>query len=137
MQEVFSRLYTQGSTVVSLTRRDKIAQGVSFVHASQTGRWTPIHNLKSGSAVYDRQLIDRAITGILRLEQRRQIFLATAHKGPRLDIEYEDVSASPETAVWRVAQLLGLRMPEGFEHGPRPIESELKTMWVERYRAGK
>jgi len=112
-------------------RRDQRAQAVSWVRASQTGRWAS-HQTPIGPEWYSSAALDRALRQIREGERRWFEFLRGADP---LVIEYEDLIDDLEAQLLRVYRHLEIEVP------PHPVPQSLRRQadavtedWLARWR---
>jgi trehalose 2-sulfotransferase len=124
--------------LVHLTRRDRVAQAVSFDRALQTRSW---NNFMPAAErpVYDRRRLDDWIALIERWDARwREVF--AAERAPLLSLTYEDLAADRAAVLDRVARFLDLdvssarlaALPAWFQQQSDGLSRD----WIERYRCG-
>jgi len=121
---------------IYLQRGDELAQAVSFAYAEASNSWTSEH-LAQVALEYDRILIDRALEGVRWNRQGwEEYFRANAIEPLRID--YEALTADPEPALRRIAELVGLPSqlsPVNADIKPLQAQREWgKAQWLKRYR---
>ena len=116
---------------VLITRRDRLAQAVSWARAIQTGRWA---SWQKGllPPVYSRSRIARCLEQIEGAEAAWRAELGEVH-----EVVYEDLVEDFEATLGSVLEHLELPPPATL---PAPSLSRqadaLSERWVERYQAG-
>ncbi len=118
---------------VTITRRDKVAQAVSWARAVQTGRWAA-HQRGWAPPLYDEGAIRRRLMEIERQEVAWSLWLRSRGLQP-LELIYEDVVADLGGAVRSVLQHLGespsdLVVRPGMQRQADATSQE----WIARYR---
>jgi len=112
-----------GLRFVLLERRDLVAQSVSWLRAEQTNRW------RAGMAaqapeVYDAGRILDLLRRAARDNARWRVFFARNDISPVI-VAYEDLVASPQACVDRIARLFGLE-------GRAPIDASKVDLTIQR-----
>ena len=95
-----------GLRFVFLTRRDLLAQGISWARARQTGQFRHTQ-ATTGAAIFDAASISECLATIVTEYARWQMFFARNGIEP-VRLVYEDIVAKPQMAVDSVAGLFGL-----------------------------
>lgn len=126
-----------------LTRRDKVAQAVSYVKAEQTGLW---HAAPDGSELerlsppqapaYAPDKIAAQVEEMTAFDRQWESWFEAERLAP-LVLTYEALSADPVGTLKRVLEHLGLN-PEaaaGVEPGVAKLADEISKDWVARFRA--
>ena len=124
------------ATYVYLTRKDIIAQAISFVIAMQTRRWHSYYKATKPSR-YDAELIERHIKLFLGFEDAWRLFFAVNRIEP-LQMFYEDLVADPATQCRRVCEWVGVETDSAFraeDAAESSVSTEINREWAERYRA--
>ena len=128
---------------IHLTRRDKLAQAVSFIKADQTGLW---HRAADGSElerlsppadpVYDRDLIRRQIGIFEGFDQGWNQWFGDQGMEP-VRIVYEDFSKDPKAVLQQLMTILGHgpEAAEGIEPPVARLTDRVNRAWMDRYRA--
>ncbi|MES0879940.1 Stf0 family sulfotransferase [Roseibium sp. SCP14] len=126
---------------IHLTRKDKIAQAVSFVKATQSGLWhkaadgTELERLSEPQdPVYDTELIASHFRQMNAYEAEWARWFSAERIDP-LQITYDELSSDPEAALIRIFDALG------FEHeaarGIAPPVAKLSDAtnreWIDRF----
>jgi len=91
---------------VNLERRDLLGQAISWGRAEQTQQWRST-SARQGADRYDAGLICRQMATIAEWRARWAIYFARNEIAP-LQLVYEDVVSSPQSASDAVAELVGL-----------------------------
>jgi trehalose 2-sulfotransferase len=89
---------------VRLKRRDRLAQAISWVRASQTRQYRSTQT-PHAEAYYDGAAIARMVSEISRAEASWDIFFALRNLEPKT-IEYEAVAVEPAEAVQTIAGVM-------------------------------
>jgi trehalose 2-sulfotransferase len=133
-----------GTTLfIHLTRADKIAQGVSYLKAKQTGLW---HVAPDGSELernaphrepsYDGKTLQGCIETMIAFDCNwNEWFL---HEGIEpLRISYDDLAADPVGMLRNVLGHLGLERAaaDGIMPGVRKLADTTSMRWAARFRA--
>ena len=124
--------------VIRLTRRDRVAQAVSWARAAQDGVWVVSDDdppAPAGQAVYRYDLIANLERLLIEGEQGWPRLCAELGVTP-LEVEYEEL-ADPATyadAVGAVLRHLGVASPVGIPAPPTRRQSDdVNEEWIERY----
>jgi len=119
---------------VLLRRRDVLGQAVSWARAVQTRAW--ISDMPElAPARYDRAAIAYRLNLLLEQTAGWQRFLAENGVLP-LELTYEDVVASPAGAMSKIADLLGVDLPDSAPTGELPVEvqrTRTSGAWREQF----
>lgn len=94
---------------VLLTRRDTVAQAVSYEKARQTGTWSSEFRARS-LAQYDFQRVRKAANQIDEQNRLLEAFCETQQLNP-YRLAYEDLVADPEATTSRLTAWLGSPVP--------------------------
>ena len=131
------------TTFVHLTRRDKVAQAVSYVKASQSGLW---HMAPDGTELerlsppreprYDVEALRTQYAEMTEADRAWERWFDQQEIRP-LRLTYEDLAADPAAVLRKVLGHLGLNADAAA--GARPPVARLADAtsrdWVERFRA--
>lgn len=99
-----------GLGFIHLERRDLVGQAISWVRASQTGRYRNVSPGTDDDARYDRAAITERLREIVAGQARWRLYFAR-NGITALPMFYEDVVADSHGAVNRVANLMGVSLP--------------------------
>jgi len=135
------RLAAEGFAVVTLKRRDRVAQAVSFYFArwSRVGHARDLRQLEGidrAKVAYDYRQIDAMHRFFARQEELADR-IARAMAPSALHLDYEDVERDPAAAVRQIARHIGAAPPS---RAPRSkmikISGQIAAMreYCERYR---
>ncbi len=125
---------------VRLTRRDKVAQAISFIRARQTGLW---HVNADGSerertdpdmsAVFDRDEINRTYQKLLFQEEGWTNFFSQ-HGIKPITVEYERLAADPQAVLADVLEALGCDPTKAAAVGvgTARLADEVNAIWMQR-----
>jgi len=91
---------------IYLSRRDLVAQAVSFHRAFETGRWSSLDG-SSGEADYDLQAIRERMIFLADMMTHWERFFSVQGIEP-LRLVYEDIVSNPESAVQAIARHIGV-----------------------------
>lgn len=94
-------------TFVRFRRRDILGQALSWVRATQTGRFRASDSA-TGEGSYDADAIAARVRQICQRGARWDMFFARTGIAP-VEIAYEDFIADPAVAIGAVARAVGLR----------------------------
>jgi len=108
---------------VVITRRDKVAQAVSWARAMQTGRWSA-EQQGWVRPVYSRALVERYLARIRDGEQGWASWMAERGIVPHR-VVFEDLVHDPEGTVRDVLRFLGVRDAGSVEVPPPPTRAQL------------
>lgn len=133
-----------GASYVVCTRRNRVAQAVSLLRATQTGSWTN-QQPEQAEAEYDFDELLRRVRQVLREEQGWHAYLREAGIEP-LRVAYEDLDEDRAATVLLVAEWLGtplkpsstrrrLRRLDRSGVGLRRQRGEINQEWEERFYA--
>lgn len=123
---------------VYLTRRDKVAQAVSFCRARQSGVWRRYRGsgLETESeAAFDYDAVHTQVQALTLREARWQGFFSDLSARPHT-VVYEDLVLEPERAVRDILAFLGLEPPPGWSLPHLAMErlaDDTSERWAERY----
>ena len=107
--------------VVYLTRRDKVAQAISYSRAIRSGSWFWDHG-KGDPCEYDEAHIQEALESIESQEQAWEYVFEITHTRP-LRVTYEEFLDAPDAAVQKIFEYV---VPGSRVRQPLPIP-ELKV----------
>ncbi|UWQ17526.1 Stf0 sulfotransferase family protein [Jannaschia sp. M317] len=127
---------------IYLTRRDHLAQAISYVRAAQTGLW---HRAADGREMersappapsrYDRAAITDRLQTIATDEQQWQVWFARQGIEP-LRVFYEDLAADPARTLDRILRHLGLAgMSPTLRIPTARLADGTSLAWARRYRS--
>lgn len=118
---------------IAITRRDHLAQAVSWARALQTGAWASWQR-PWRPPVYDAALIRGRLRAIEQAEAGWDAFFAARGIAP-LRVTYEELVADRDTTVGRVLDFLGVDGPVELppSSGARQADA-VNTAWMARYR---
>ena len=108
---------------VLLERMDLVAQAVSWLRAEQTDRWRA-NMTAQGPETYDAGRIRDLLRRAVRDNARWRAFFARNAIAP-VAVTYEDLTASPQACVDRIARLFGL-------DGCAPIDDRKVELTIQR-----
>jgi len=102
------KMYKDGLKIIHITRNDIVGQAISLQIASQTKRWTSAMPgvMDDADVKFDPQKISRLIDSALE-SSNGVAFFAELFGYPRLHVSYEEVVASPEQVLQRIAIFSG------------------------------
>ena len=144
-----------GAVFVYLTRRDLVAQGVSFEIARQTGKWNseshpegegtipgPADSPLTGQPVLDEPVYDEgrimeAINFVAHGQVNWQAFFALNDIDP-YHVDYERLIENTDEACADICARVGVATDYGFSLDQTPLElqaSELNAEWISRIKA--
>jgi LPS sulfotransferase NodH len=127
---------------IHLTRRDKIAQAVSYVRAEQSGLW---HRAADGSELerlsdpialhYDQSALKEKYGRFTRFDRDWQAWFEREKIIP-FPITYEDLAVDPQAALRRVLERLGLdcAMAGNVVPGVAKLADATNADWATRLR---
>lgn len=120
---------------ILITRRDHVAQAVSWARARQTGRWASWQK-ESLPPVWSRRRIRAALAEVEALERAWERHFRDRRIIP-LRVEYEQLIEDFPGTVARVLRYLDVPVPAEL---PRPAlrrqADEVSAEWIRRYRSG-
>ena len=128
---------------VHLTRRDKIAQAVSYVKAQQTGLWhaapdgTELERLSPPrEPAYDASEIRTCLEEVTAHDHGWERWFAASEIDP-LRIAYEELSEGPGETLRALLDHLGLEREaaDGVEPGVAKLADNINQDWVTRFRS--
>lgn len=96
---------------VHIVRRDLLNQAISFARARQTDVWISRAEPTDRPAIYDRSLIRQCLTDLARQNAGWTHLFHTFGLRPLL-VEYEALAADPASIVRRMADHVGVELPE-------------------------
>lgn len=123
--------------LIFLTRRDKVAQAVSFYRAQRSGVWGRYRGqgAETQEVVFDFDAL-HALVGELTLREARWQSLFDALQAAPHTVVYEDYVQEPEGAVRGILTFLGLEPPVGWslpQLGMEKLADDTSRRWAERY----
>lgn len=120
---------------ILITRRDHVAQAVSWARAKQTGRWASWQK-ESLPPVWSKRRIAASLSEIERLERAWEQHFRSQRTIP-LRVEYESLIEDFPGTIERVLRYLGVPIPDEL---PRPSlrrqADDVSAEWIRRYRSG-
>jgi LPS sulfotransferase NodH len=128
---------------VHLTRRDKVAQAVSYVKAQQTGLWhaapdgTELERLSPPQEpAYDASEIRTRLEEVTAHDHGWEYWFASSEIAP-LRITYEELSDGPVETLRVILDHLGLEgeTADGVELGVAKLADNINQDWVARFRS--
>ena len=128
---------------VHLTRRDKVAQAVSYVKAQQTGLWhaapdgTELERLSPPrEPAYDATGIRSRLEEVTAHDHGWEYWFAASEIAP-LRITYEELSDGPVETLRIILDHLGLEgeTADGVELGVAKLADNINQDWVTRFRS--
>ena len=126
---------------IYVTRRDTVAQAVSFVIAAQTGLWTSREPWNGRSPRYDAEAIVANLRWIYESQGLFEYYF-TIHDIHPLRFAYEDFEGGVEAPVARIATALGLPAPRcardriELRRQRTALNEEFKARFLAEARAG-
>lgn len=127
-----------GARWIAITRRDHLAQAVSFEIARQTRRWSSAQPASPQEPIYSAAAIDRRLDQIVKAESGWERFFYLNHITP-LRLTYEVLVADLSATVEQVLDHLGVeRGAEATSRRGMPERqaNDLNEQWIDRYRKG-
>ena len=128
------RLVGDAARWILLTRRDRVAQAVSWARALQTNQW--LGGERPKLARYSRRLIRRCLAEIASGEAIWEAHFAAAGVAP-LRLQYEDLAVAPRSTVCAVlAHLAVSDTSENAVPAPTLIRQAdaINATWVSRFK---
>ncbi len=128
---------------VHLTRRDKVAQAVSYVKARQSGLWhaapdgTELERLSPPrEPVYNASEIRTCFEEMTTQDSEWEHWFAATEIDPHR-ITYEELSAAPTKTLWTMLDGLGLErgVACGVEPGLAKLADGVNQEWAARFRS--
>jgi LPS sulfotransferase NodH len=98
--------------IITLFRRNKLRQAISFTKAKQTGKWGVLRKAKADPK-YDQKALANDLVELVRRESRWERELEDSGYRPHLELIYEDLVPGRESVLLRIAELLELPDPGG------------------------
>ncbi len=139
LRELAGRFGDAEPVIVTLFRRHKLRQAISFTKAKQTGKWGVLRTAKAEPR-YDRKQLAADVVELVEREARWYRELEASGYEPHLTLEYEDLVSQRETVLHRLAELLELPEPEavvsGRDSGEVRLERQADTLteeWYDRF----
>jgi LPS sulfotransferase NodH len=121
---------------VHMTRRDHVAQAVSWAKAVQTGVWFSWDTRRRpGTPSYDGDLIERLLAAVEESERCWSSFFSQAGVAIHA-VTYEDLAADPVGETESVLAFLGVASADvRVEVQTEPQSDATNAAWIARYRA--
>ena len=138
-----ARLRFRANALVHLTRRDEVAQAVSYVKAQQTGLW---HAAPDGAELerlsppqepaYDASEIRTRLEEVTSHDHGWEYWFAASEIAP-LRITYEELSDGPVETLRVIMDHLGLEREaaDGVELGLTKLADNINQDWVTHFRS--
>ncbi len=119
---------------VHLTRRDVVAQAVSWARAEQSGYWQPGDEARA-EVRFDFNLIDSLVSTIHEHNAAWRTWFSSAAVTP-LDVSYEALGSDPAGTVSNILTFIGAEPPRGWTPtSPHERQADaLNADWIQRYR---
>jgi LPS sulfotransferase NodH len=125
--------------IVTLFRRQRLRQAISFTKAKQTGKWGVLRTAKA-EPKYDRKQIAADIVELVQREARWERELEASGYEAHLRLEYEDLVPRRDEVLLRLAELLELDDPDavvaGRDAGEVRLERQADALteeWHDRF----
>lgn len=139
LRELATRFGDPEPVIVTLFRRHKLRQAISFTKAKQTGKWGVLRTAKAEPR-YDRKQLAADIVELVEREARWHRELEASGYEPDLTLEYEELVAQRDPVLQRLAELLELPDPaavvSGRDSGEIRLERQADAMteeWYDRF----
>jgi trehalose 2-sulfotransferase len=124
-------------TFVYLSRRDRVAQAVSWHRATQDGAWSSYASPSGrGEARYDEAAIARRLADVEAGCRRWERYFATRSVAP-IRVVYEDLDADHEAITARLLADLGLPGRAVQPPGVQRQRDHVNAEWVARFSAAR
>jgi LPS sulfotransferase NodH len=120
---------------VHISRRDLIAQAVSFARAGRTGQWNTARTpdrYRALSLEYDDAAIERCHRHLAEAAAQWPRFFERSGITP-ISVVYEDLDAEYESTVRRTLDALGIHVDEVAEPALRRQRDETNDDWIRRF----
>jgi trehalose 2-sulfotransferase len=136
-QQLLSAVFNQPK-YISMRRRNRVQQAVSWAIALQTGVWAQKKGEKLQSCAtprFDFNVVDDLCNRIVADEMAWTNYFRENQIDP-LVLFYEDVVASNRDAVRRVVEFLGVPLPPAFEIVPPTVQkqaTQISEEWAASY----
>lgn len=120
---------------IAMTRRDKVAQAVSWWKAEVTQVWLD-WDVQSGEPVFDSGEIGRRVRLAHEQDAAWDRWFAANGVTP-MRVAYEDLAADPATVATAALEHIGVAVPAGLAPSPRTRRhaDSVNEEWIRRYRA--
>lgn len=125
---------------IHLSRKDKLAQAISYVKAQQTGLW---HVAPDGSELerlsphqdprYDRDMIQREVLALEAYDRSWNAWFEAQGIEP-LRVTYEALAEHPSATLSRICEVLGFSKPRSVAPGVAILADDTNREWAHRYR---
>ncbi len=121
---------------IRVTRRDLIAQAISFLIAEQTGQWTSFHKPTTAVLSYDREKIAGVLAYFARITADTDIYFSMLDVDPTHFV-YEEVQIDLAQVSAKLQRLTGIN---ALPRGPRTLAVQkqshsLNLEWSRLFRA--
>ena len=120
---------------ISIKRRNRVRQAVSYARAIQTNQWAVTHHSTNDSPEYNFVQIKTLLERIRQEERKWETFFSTHNIQP-LRLVYEEFSGDMLAAVSDCFSHLGLAVPADWQLPELTLKKqadELSENWVQRY----
>lgn len=120
---------------VHVTRKDLVAQAVSYAMAHQSRKWSSLHKAEA-TPNYDVNLISNALNDILSQNLQWQRFFAVNNISP-VTVAYEDLLEDPNQICKNICAQMGVITDHNFSIEKSPLNkqsSALNAQWIKRFK---
>lgn len=120
---------------VHITRKDLIAQAVSYAIAHQSREWSSLHTIEAKPS-YDGNLISNALNDIMSQTLQWQRFFSVNGISP-IQIIYEDFLENPNLTCQEICHAMNVTTHHDFSITKSPLKKQstnLNIEWITRYK---
>ena len=137
-QKSVQKLLGSTKSFVHVTRKDVLAQAVSYAIAHQSRSWSTLHTTRA-DAQYDSGLVNQFLEEILMQSLQWQRFF-TINKISAIEISYEDILEDPNRVCHQICESMDIKTAHDFSIKKSPLKQQTTTQnteWIDRFRSEK
>ncbi|SCA57913.1 hypothetical protein MTBPR1_70185 [Candidatus Terasakiella magnetica] len=123
---------------IHITRKDLLAQAVSYAIAHQTRHWSSLQPSQT-EAKYDEEMIEKCLNDILNQNTAWQKFFALNNIAP-ITLSYEQLLEDTNHHCQKICKAVGVEDVAPFKLESSPLAKQRNQMnedWIERFRKSK
>lgn len=137
-QDSFLAFLRQVKVFIHITRRDILAQAVSYSIAHKTQSWSSLHTQEKDPS-FDLDLINKALDDILAQNAHWEKFFAL-NNIPPIRLSYEDLIEGPGSICRKITQQMGVTNLPPITLSDTILKQQrtrLNQQWMEQFRKEK